>query len=611
MTSSPDRDQVIAPLPPALSSMWRLCKLGYRHEPRLMVTAFALSQLAALPDALLALWLMLLGKGVLENRPGMVQAAAIGLALSAVATWFLRTFSTRVQRRFRDRVTIALESHVARLQAAVVTIAHHERPEYLDRLAVLRDQVFVLDHMYMSLFSTCGWILRLAVTVLLLVSIHPALALLALFALPAVHTSPWRRGVERAAEERGASANRLARHLFNTATTAPPGKEVRVTGIGDRLVQMRRNAWERWYGPVARARWSSAVCHTLAWAVFGAGYVGAVVFVSASLRQGAGQVLLVLAAGSRLSAYIGATVGEIGFLRGIWLDGSRRLAWLEDYTASLVLDADTPVPGRLTQGIRFEHVSFAYPGTDHPVLNDVNVQLEAGSVVAIVGENGAGKTTLVKLLCRLYQPTSGRILVDALELARMPPDVWRSRVSGAFQDFFRFELKARQTVGVGDLPHLDDVPAVTAAVEHAGATDVVDQLAAGLETQLGPTWPEGMEISFGQWQKLALARACMRESPLLLVLDEPTAAFDAETEHALFQRYAAAARGSRPGGRVDLPANGRITLLVSHRFSTVRMADFIVVIDGSRIVESGTHEALMAKGGQYAELYSIQAAAYR
>jgi len=152
-------------LPPALSSMWWLCKLGYRHEPRLMLAAFVLSQLSALPDALLAVWLMLLGAGVLENRSGLVLAAAIGLGVSAAATWFLRTVSTRVQRRFRDRVTIALESHVARLQASVATIAHHERPEYLDRLAMLRNQVFVLDHMYMSLFSTCGWILRLAVTV--------------------------------------------------------------------------------------------------------------------------------------------------------------------------------------------------------------------------------------------------------------------------------------------------------------------------------------------------------------------------------------------------------------------------------------------------------------
>ncbi len=596
-------------LPPALSSMWRAVKRGYEAEPWLLTVAFGLSLLSALPDALLALWLKLLADGVVGGRRTLVMTAAVGLGVSAPATWFLRVISDRTQRHFRDQVTIALESHVARLQASVATIEHHERPEYLDRLAVLRNQVFVLDHMYWSLFTTCGWLLRLAVTIALLTSIHPALAALALFALPTVLISTWRPAVERAAEERGASATRRARHLFDVATTAPPGKEVRVTGIGPRLVGERRAAWEQWYRPVAAARATSAMWHALAWIIFGAAYVAAVVFVSVSAT--AGNVILVLAAGSRLSAYIAATVGEIGFLRGIWLDGSRRLAWLEDYTASLVLDADTPVPDRLTQGIRFEHVSFAYPGTDRPVLNDVTVQLEAGSVVAIVGENGAGKTTLVKLLCRLYQPTSGRILVDALELARMPPDVWRARISGAFQDFFRFELKARQTVGVGDLPHLDDLPAVTAAVDHAGATDVVDQLAAGLETQLGPTWPEGMEISFGQWQKLALARAFMRESPLLLVLDEPTAALDAETEHALFQRYAAAARGSRSDGRHDLPANGRITLLVSHRFSTVRMADFIVVIDGSRIVESGTHEALMAKGGQYAELYSIQAAAYR
>src|SRR5947208_5550110 len=225
MTSSPDRDRAIEPLPPALSSMWRLCQLGYRHEPRLMIAAFVLSQLAALPDALLALWLMLLGKGVLEHRSGLVLGAAIGLGVSATATWFLRVVSTRVQRRFRDKVTIALESHVARLQASVATIAHHEQPDYLDRLAMLRDQVFVLDHMYMSVFATCGWILRLAVTVALLASVHVSLVLLAVFALPTVFTSTWRPAVERAAHERAAQANRLARHLFTTATTAPPGKE--------------------------------------------------------------------------------------------------------------------------------------------------------------------------------------------------------------------------------------------------------------------------------------------------------------------------------------------------------------------------------------------------
>jgi ATP-binding cassette subfamily B protein len=333
--------------------------------------------------------------------------------------------------------------------------------------------------------------------------------------------------------------------------------------------------------------------------VFGGAYVAGIVFVASVAEATPGDVLLVLAAGARLSAYIGATVGEIGFLRGIWIDGSRRLAWLEDYAAAHESGADAPAPERVSRGVRFEGVSFAYPGTDRLVLEDVSLELVPGSVVAIVGENGAGKTTLVKLLCGMYRPTRGRILVDGLDLARIRPADWRERLSGAFQDFFRFELVARRSVGLGDVPRLDDDPAVRAAVTRAGADDVVSRLPAGLDTQLGPTWKAGVELSFGQWQKVALARGFMRDHPLVLVLDEPTAALDAETEHALFERYAAAASGDR------------ITILVSHRFSTVRMADFIVVLDGARVVESGTHEALVARGGTYAELYAIQAEAYR
>jgi ATP-binding cassette subfamily B protein len=596
-------------LPPALPAMWRALKRAYRAEPRLLPVSLGLSLLAALPDALLALWMKFLADGVLRHDRNLAMGAGAGLAVSAVATWFLKVTSDRTQRRFRDRIAVALESHVAGLQASVATVAHHERPEYLDRLSMLRDQVFVLDHMYMSLFSTCGWILRLGVTVALLVSIHPALALLVAFALPTVFTSTWRPGVERAVQERAAPFNRLARHLFNTATTAPAGKEVRVMRIGDQLVKQRRAAWERWYGPVAGARWGTAGWHALAWAIFGAGYVGAVIFVASVLKATPGQVLLVLAAGARLSAYIGATVGEIGFLRGFWLDGSRRMAWLEDYAASLMDHADTPAPDRLVNGIRFEHVSFAYPGTERRVLDDVNLELKSGSVVAIVGENGAGKSTLVKLLCRMYQPDEGRILIDQVDLARIRADDWRARLAGAFQDFFRFEFQACHTVGVGDVARLDDKPAVVAAIERGGAEDVVERLAAGLDTQLGATWPQGVEVSFGQWQKLALARGFMRDHPLLIVLDEPTAALDAETEHALFERYAAVARG----GRFDpsRASDGRITILVSHRFSTVRMADLIVVLDGARVAEVGAHDALMAKGGQYAELYGIQAAAYR
>jgi len=610
MTSSPSSNKNAASrkgsdddLPPALSSMWRLCKLGYRHQPRLMLAAFLLSQLAVLPDALLALWLKLLGQGVLEHREALAIGAAVGLGVSATATWFLGVVSTRIQRRFRDKVTIALEAHVAHLQASLVTIAHQERPDYLDRLAMLRNQIFVLDHMYMSVFSTCGWLLRLGVVIALLASIHIALVLLALAAAPIVVVSAWRPGVERKAQESGTRDSRLARHLFDTATTAAPGKEVRVTRIGEQLVARRREIWERSFAPVIVARRDSAFWQALAWFVFGAAYVGAIVFVTAGIRAGAGNVVLVLAAGARLSAYIGATVSEIGFLRGFWVYGARRLAWLEDYAASMNADADVPAPDALRDGIRLDSVSFAYPGTTRLALEDISLRLPAGSVVAIVGENGAGKTSLVKLLAKMYEPTSGAIFVDNIPLARMAAQEWRTRLAGAFQDFYRFEFRARDTVGLGDLPRLEDRTAVASAVDRAGANDVVALLASGLETQLGASWPGGVEVSFGQWQKLALARGFMRERPLLLALDEPTAALDAETEHALFERYAAAARDNRHSGRV--------TLLVSHRFSTVRMADLIVVLKGARVVEFGPHDKLMANRGHYAELYDIQAAAYR
>jgi ATP-binding cassette subfamily B protein len=577
-------------------------RLAYRAEPRLLVVSFVLITASWLPDAFGALWLKRLADGVADGRRAAVAWAAVGLATAAAAGWLLRTVGGRIQMRFRDRATIEIEAHVAYLQASVAGIEHHERPAYLDRLQLLREQVFLLNHFYEAFFSSLGSVGRISITVVLLVSIHPALVLLTVFAIPPVVVSSWRAGVERRAEESAAAAARLARHLFDIGTSAGPGKEIRVDGTEARVVERRGAAWQGWYTRVARERWASAWWHTAAWTVFGSGYVGAVVFVASGIDAPAGDVLLALAAGANLSRYLGVTVGQAEFLR--WtLDAAQRLAWLEDYASARPVEPDQPVPERLTTGIRFDGVSFRYPGTDAWVLRDVDLELRAGSVVALVGENGAGKTTLVKLLCKFYEPTEGRITVDGVDLARLAAGEWRDRLSGAFQDFFRFEYAARTSIGVGDLERREDDAAVLAAVGRAGAHDVVDRMPRGLDTQLGPTWHEGVELSIGQWQKLALARGFMRAGPLLCVLDEPTAALDAETEHALFERFAAASRAASD--------DGRITLLVSHRFSTVRMADQIVVIDGSRVVEAGTHDELMARRGLYAELYAMQARAYR
>lgn len=589
-------------LPPALSSMWRLCRLGYSFEPRMVLLVVPLTLVVGIPDALFALWLQLLGNAVTARDITTIWIVLGLMAVSATLTWLLTVVNARLTRRFRDRVTVALETHVATLQASVSGLEHQERSDYLDRLDVLRTQIFVLDHMYASVLNTLGWLVRLTITLALLASIHPALLLLGVFAVPTVVSSARRPAAERRVEERCAPHGRLAEHFFRLATGPDAGKEVRVTGIAPELAARRRQEWQRWFFPIARARWVTAASLSGAWAVFALAYVGAVVFVAAGLRAPVGSVLLILAAGAQLSAYVGATIGEIGFLRGIWMDGARRLAWLEDYARSFTANTDVEVPSRLTRGIDLTGVSFSYPGTERLVLDDITLHVPPGSVVAIVGENGAGKSTLIKLLTKMYEPSSGQVLIDGQPLRRMPADEWRARVTGAFQDFYRFEFTAQRSVGLGDLPRLDDEPAVSRAVDRAGATDVVERLPEGLQSQLGPTWPEGQELSFGQWQKLALSRGYMREEPLLMVLDEPTAALDAETEHVLFASYAEAARSTTVGG---------ITILVSHRFSTVRMADLIIVLDGSRLVEIGSHQELIRQGGLYAELFRLQANAYR
>ncbi len=345
------------------------------------------------------------------------------------------------------------------------------------------------------------------------------------------------------------------------------------------------------------------------WLVFAVGFVAgiAAVVIRATHGQASiGEVVLAVTIIQSVQYQVGAVAQGVGALLTTARQ-ARRLLWLEDYAATeqraVHERALTPAPSTLTRGIRLEHVSFSYPQTDGIVLSDVDLELAAGSAIAVVGENGAGKTTLIKLLTGMYQPSAGRILLDDTPLTNVDPADWRSRTAATFQDFIQFELLAQEVIGIGDIDQMDHEPTVAAAVERANAQAVVEELRDGLNTPLGSSFESGQQLSGGQWQRLALARGMMRPSPLLLVLDEPTASLDALTEAALFERYLAA--------RANARTIGAITVLVSHRFSTVRMADVIVVLEQGQITEHGSHEQLMQAGGLYAQLFEMQARAYR
>ncbi len=410
----------------------------------------------------------------------------------------------------------------------------------------------------------------------------------------------------KAGRAAGAPATRQANHLFGLLADAGPVKEVRTCGLEDQVRERQRRAWNE------ASRFEIHAEHKATWLraagqiFFAIAYVGATLLVLRDAVNGeasVGDVLMVITLAAQVNAQVTTAVA---MLQGLQRTASlfAEIRWVRGVVAAQQpVAADAAVPDVLRDGITLTDVSFTYPGTEEPVLEQVNLHIAAGSTIAIVGENGAGKSTLIKLLCRFYDPDSGTITVDGTDLVRIPVEGWRERVSAGFQDFARFEFTAQQTVGLGDLPRIDDAEAVTGALSRARAEDVMRRLNDGLATTLGKSNVGGTDLSGGQWQKLALGRAMMREAPLLLLLDEPTSALDAQAEHNLFEQYAL-------GARRVAQRTGAITVLVSHRFSTVRMADTILVVGERRIVESGTHDQLVAAGGTYADLYALQAKQY-
>jgi ATP-binding cassette, subfamily B, bacterial len=589
-------------------ALWLISGMAFRAEPRGAMAALLVTMAESVNPAIFALGLRgLVDAAAHRDTPGAVLSLVL-LGSYLLVTNLASLLGFALRNGVRERTSMAIERHIATLTAGIPGIDHFERPEYLKHLDLLREHRARLGWVHQSAVVTLGQVVCVVGTLLLLASVHWLLLVLPLFGVPAVLLSGRAQRRMHGVMEELAEPRRLEWHLYGLATSAAAGKEVRVFGLREEILRRHRQLRRLLDRANDVAQLRMAAETLLGWFIFALGFVGAIVFVAVRASQGEatlGDVVLTVTLASQVQGQIAGLVGETTQLMWV-LDASRRYVWLLEYaTAADRQRAGETVapPDALRQGIDFQHVQFRYPGTDREVLHDVNLHLPAGATVAIVGENGAGKTTLVKLLARLYEPTDGRIVADGIDLGRVTVEAWRARTSAGFQDFARFELLARENVGVGSLPDLDNPVAVGVALDRAAAADVIATLPAGLETQLGPSFEDGAELSGGQWQKLALGRAMMRPAPLLLILDEPTAALDAQTEHALFERYAGAAR--------EQAANGAITILVSHRFSTVGMADLIVVVADGRIAEVGSHEQLLAASGLYADLYALQASAYR
>jgi ATP-binding cassette subfamily B protein len=397
-----------------------------------------------------------------------------------------------------------------------------------------------------------------------------------------------------------APETRKQNYLESVITRADHAKEVKLFELGPPLLERYRAIFKKLWDDdrklmIDRAVWGLLVAEigTLAyyglygWAVWSAAHgtmsVADMTLCVLVLRDGQGNVQSAL-------SLIAQIWDDRQYLRSLF-------SFLEHETESVPpgTASSGPLPG---DGIRFEDVGFTYPDAKSPALEGLNLHLPARKKLALVGENGAGKTTIIKLLTRLYRPTSGRILLDGLPLDAWDEHALRRRIGVIFQDFVQYQFTVGENIGVGDVEALEDEARWKEAADRGMATEVIEKLPKGFHTQLGKWFEDGRELSLGQWQKVALSRAFMRRDADILVLDEPTASMDAEAEAKIFARFRAL-------------TEHRSAVLISHRFSTVRMADEIAVLAGGKITEQGSHAELMERGGRYAELFTLQAQGYR
>jgi ATP-binding cassette subfamily B protein len=550
----------------------------------------------------LALLLGLFSEAASRHSTSGVATLALCVAIFVMLTQgtFIAGYFTRL--RLQEEIQNEVERQFIDVVGTTPTLEIHERSSRSDKAAVVRGARGDIAAAFDRLLWLTGAALALIASAVLMASVVPVLAVLPLFAVPAVLATQAADKKRGQAVQRATPRTRLAGHLFTLATTAATGRETRLFGLAGELRRRHREEWDSGGQDIARTDRRARVPVALAWLFFVLAYATAIVLMVRAGLAGEASLGLIVAA----VAVTSQITGQVQTLLTLtfWTLESLRAARafldvVEDGAVErAAVRPTTPatVPARLDRGIKVEGLSFRYWNRDQPSLNDISLELPAGAMVALVGENGAGKSTFVKMLSGLYRPSAGRILVDGTDLAQFAPEDWRARITVAFQDPVHIEMSLQDTIGLGWLEHRDDPERILEALRTAGGDRLLASLPEGLQTRLGRKSWDGKGLSGGQWQTVANARAAMRQAPLLRILDEPSASLDARAEEWLFKQYAGLSR-----------TDGGVTVLVTHRFTTARAADLIVVLDGGRVVEVGTHDSLSQAGGLYAELFRLQA----
>ena len=515
-----------------------------------------------------------------------IAAAQRGLSL---CQWLLRA-------QLGQRVNVMILE-----KALTLDLRHFEDSEFYDKLTRARREA---SSRPLSLVMRTFGLVQNAISLIsfgtLLVHFSPwAVAILLLAGLPAFIAEAKFSGDAFSLFRWRSPDTRMQMYLEAVLARDEHAKEVKLYNLGDRFLGRYQSIFKKLYTAdralaIKRDVWGFALGLVATVALYGAYAWIAVSTVRALITLG--QMTMYVMLFRQGQSAVTASLSAVG---GMYED-NLYLSTLYDYLETEVEPpaGDAKRGPHPEDGVRFENVSFSYPGAEEPALQGVTLHLKPGNSLALVGENGSGKTTLIKLLTRLYEPTTGRILLDGLDLKEWNEDALRERVGVIFQDFIRYQMLVGENVGAGDESHFEDQARWKDAAVKGQASDFIDTLPQKYETQLGKWFKDGRELSGGQWQKIALSRAFMRTRADILVLDEPTAAMDAQAEADVFERFRQLARD-------------RITILISHRFSTVRMADQIAVLDRGRIVEMGSHEDLMKLDGRYAHLFTLQARGYR